>query len=114
MDKYFLILSISITITIFILFLCIVIYYENKNRREFIKNAIETEGVVEGVKLGYGIRSLSFTLNYYYYDQNNTKYQDSKAIGIQAFGYKRGEKISVFYDPINPINNTILVKRKGK
>lgn len=114
MDKNFLIFSISITLIAFSLFLYVIIHYEKKRRGKFIKNAVETEGIVESVKLGYGIQSLSFRLNYYYYDQNKTRYQSSKAIGIQAFGYKKGEKISVYYNPMNPYDSTILIKGKGK
>jgi len=114
MDKISLMLSISVTIIIFILFLYVVICYEKKRRSKFIKNAVETEGIIESVILGYGIRTLSFRLNYYYYDQNKIKYNASKAIGIQAFAYKKGERISVYYDPSNPNENTILMKQKGK
>ncbi len=109
----FLISSLSLIFLSFGIFLYIIIIYEKKRYAKFVAKSVETEGLVDGIKLGWGIRSPSFCLNYHYYDNYGTRYEDSKTIGIQSFNYKKGEKITVYYDPNNPQNTMIKLKRKG-
>ena len=90
-------------------FLYILISYERKKRNEFIKNSIETEGIVENKNLNI-IHPSFYRLEYSYLDNNRKKYNGLELMGVLVFRYKKGEKITVYYDPKNP--NRSIVKQK--
>jgi hypothetical protein len=109
MNVTFLIIAISGTLITFGLFLYLIVIYEKKRQKIFIANAVETEGIAEGVTFGFHFTYPSFFLKYSYHDNYRTKYENSTAIGIQAFKYKKGEKITVYYDSTNPSNSMIKI-----
>lgn len=113
-DKIIVISGLLIAFIIFGLFIYLLVIFEKRRRDKLLSNAIKTEGTVEGITFGFHFSYPSFFLKYFYCDQYGNKYQDKKAVGIQAFCYKKGEKIIVCYDQMDPRNTIISVKRKGK
>lgn len=110
------ILGISIILMLFIiagLFIYLIISYEQKKRNKFIKSAVETDGIVEGRDLS-SIHPFFYRLEYSYLDKHAVKYKVYENMGFAVFKYKKGEKITVYYDPTHPINNMIKINKKRK
>ncbi|MEZ5691990.1 MAG: DUF3592 domain-containing protein [Rickettsiales bacterium] len=114
-EKIFLI-SIQIIGVLLLLFLTFYIPYRlalrNKEKRTiFIKNAVRTEGTIEGIVLA-NIKPIHFSLKYFFTDKHGGIYKGTDDIGLSIFKYKKGQKITIYYDPNKPDKN--IIEHKGK
>lgn len=95
------------------LFLYLILLYEKKKRAKFIEYAVETEGIVENRGLSI-IHPSFYHLEYSYFDKNQQKYKASELMGVLVLKYKKGEKITVYYDQTNPKRSLVKLKQKGR
>ncbi len=109
----FVILQLLMAFIIVGLFIYWVIRLEREYKEAFIKNSVETDGVVEGRDLS-AIRPSFYHLEYSYPDKNGMQHKGSELIGSVVFKYKKGDKIIVCYDPNNPKRSVIKLKQEEK
>lgn len=95
------------------LFLYTIFYFLRKKRERFIKTSLKTDGIVEGRNLG-AIHPNLYCLEYSYLDANGVEYKNSENLGIAVFKYKKGEKITVYYNPENPKQSVVGIKMRRK